>query len=120
MVAEAKVRLRLVLQHSQFWPILSRFMGYYTSIWGSGAIFMVTEPQCALTWRSLALTILADSGPFRELLLTVLGPEAILMVAEPQDALACHSSTLAILPDPGLSHGLLLTVFGFRCGFHGF
>ena len=73
MVAEAKVCLRLVLQHSQFWPILSRFLGYYTSIWGSKVIFMVNEPQCALTCRSLTIAILADSGPFRGLLLTVFG-----------------------------------------------
>ncbi len=80
MVAEAKVRLRVVLHHSQFWPILSRFMGYYTSIWGSGAIFMVTEPQCALTFRPLTLAILADSGPFRGLLLTVFWPRSDFLV----------------------------------------
>ena len=48
-------------------------MGYYTSIWGSGVIFMVTETQCALTWGSLALAVLADSGSFRGLLLTIFG-----------------------------------------------
>ena len=34
---------------------------------------MVTEPRGALTCRSLTLAVLADSGPFRGLLLTVLG-----------------------------------------------
>ena len=73
MVAEAKVRLRLVLQHSQFWQIVSRFMGYYTSIWGFGVIFMVTKPQCALKCTSLTIAVLADSGQFRGLLLTIFG-----------------------------------------------
>ena len=59
---------------------------------------MLTKPQCALTCRSLTLSVLADSSTFLGLLQTVLGPEAILMVAEPQDALTCHSSTLAVLP----------------------
>ena len=72
--------LRVVLQHSQFLPILSRFMGYYTSIWGSGGIFMVTEPQCALTCRSLTLAVLADSGPIRGLLLNVFGPRSDFLV----------------------------------------
>ena len=79
MVAEAKVRLRVILQHSQFSPILSHFMGYYTSIWGSGVIFMVTEPQCALTCRSLTLAVLADSSPFHGLLLTVFGSRSDLL-----------------------------------------
>ena len=68
-----KVRLRVVYQHSPFWPILARFMGYYSLIWGCGAIFRVTGPQCAITCRSLTLTVLADLGPFRALLLKVLG-----------------------------------------------
>ena len=33
---------------------------------------MVTQPRGALTCRSLTLAVLADSGPFRGLLLTVL------------------------------------------------
>ena len=41
---------------------------------------MVTEPQCALTCRSLTLAVLADSGPFRGLLLTVFGPRSDFLV----------------------------------------
>ena len=51
MVAEAKVRLRLILQHSQFWAILARFMDYYSPFWGPKAISMVVELQGALTCR---------------------------------------------------------------------
>ena len=67
------VRLRVGHQHSQFWPILARFMDYYSPFWGPEAISTVIEPQGALTCRSSTLAILADSGPFHGLLLTVLG-----------------------------------------------
>ena len=46
---------------------------------------------------TLTLAILADSGPFRGLLLTVLGSRATFMVAEPQGALTYRSSTLTSL-----------------------
>ena len=79
---------------------------------------MVTEPRGALTCRSLTLAVLADSGPFRGLLLTNLGSRAIFMVAEAQGVLTCRSSTLAILADSGPFHGLLLTFLGSRSDFH--
>ena len=60
-------------QHSQFWPILACFMDYYSPIWGPTAIYIVVDPQGALTCRSSTLAVLADSGPFRGLLLTILG-----------------------------------------------
>ena len=37
---------------------------------------MVTEPRGALTCMTLTLAILADSGPFHGLLLTVLGSQS--------------------------------------------
>ena len=68
------MRLRVSHQHSQFWPILVRFVDYYSLFWGTGVISIVVEPQGALTCWSSTLAVLADSGPFRVLLLTVLGP----------------------------------------------
>ena len=47
--------------------------------------------------RSSTLIVLADSGPFHGLLLTVLGPEAIFLVYEPQGALTCMTLTLTVL-----------------------
>ena len=41
--------------------------------WVPEAISIVVEPQGALTCRSSTLAILADFGPFRGLLLTILG-----------------------------------------------
>ena len=73
MINEPWVRLRAGHQHSQFMSILTRFMDYYSPFWGHKVISMLVEPQGALTWRSSTLTVFADSGPFRGLLLTVLG-----------------------------------------------
>ena len=75
---------------------------------------MVDEPRAALMYRSSTPTLLADSGPFRGILLTIWGPGAIFMVAEAQGALTCRLSTLAILADSDPFHGLLLTVLGSR------
>ena len=69
--------------------------------------------------RSSTLAVLADSGPFLGLLLTVLwGPEAISIVVETQGALTWRSSTLTVLADSGPFRGLLLTVLGSRSDFH--
>ena len=69
----SEVRLRVGHQHSQFWPILARFVDYYSLFLGAGVISMIDEPQGVLTCRSSTLAVLADSGPFHGLLLSVLG-----------------------------------------------
>jgi hypothetical protein len=71
-----EVCLRVRRQHSQFWPILTCFVDYYLPFWGPEAISIVVEPQGALTCRSSTLTIFADSGPFRALLLSILGSQS--------------------------------------------
>src|SRR6187399_1928690 len=65
--------LRVGHQHSRFWPILACFVDYYSLFWGPGVISRIYEPRGAFSCRSSALAVLADSGLFRELLLTVLG-----------------------------------------------
>ena len=65
--------LRVGRQDSQFGPILARFLDYYSPFWGPEAISIVVESQGVLMCRSSTLAVLADSGPFRGLLLTVLG-----------------------------------------------
>ena len=112
------MRLRVGHQHSQFLLILNRFMDYYSPFWGPKAISMVVELQGALTCRSSTLAVLANSGLFHGLLLTVLGPEVISMLVEKQGALTCWSSTLTVLADSGPFCGLLLTVLGSRSDFH--
>ena len=70
------MRLRVGHQHSQFWLILARFMDYYSQFWGPGVITTINKPWDAFTCRSSTLAVLADSGPFHELLLTVLGSQS--------------------------------------------
>ena len=112
------MRLRFGHQHSWVWPILTRFVNYYSPVLGRKAISIVVEPQGALTCRSSTLASLADSDPFRGLLLTVLGPKVITIVVEPQGAITCRSSTLTVLADSDPFRVLLLTVLGSRSDFH--
>ena len=110
--------MRVGHQHSQIWPILARFVDYYSLFWGPGVISTINEPWGAFTFRSSTLAVLADSEPFRGLLLTILGPKQISIVVEPQGALTCRSSTLTVLADSGPFRGLLLTVLGSRSDLH--
>ena len=70
------MRLRVGHQQSQFRPILARFMDYCTLFWGPEVICTIDERRGAFMCRSSTLTILADPGMFRALLLTVLGCES--------------------------------------------
>ena len=56
----------------RFWPVSWTI----TLFWGLGVISTIDEPRGAFTCRSSTLTILADSGPFRALLLAVLGSQS--------------------------------------------
>ena len=67
------MRLRVGHQHLQFWPTLDHFMDYYSLFWGPGVVSMIDEPLDVLMCRLSTLTIWANSGSFRALLLTVLG-----------------------------------------------
>ena len=70
------MRLLVDHQHWQFWPILARFMDYYSLFWGPRVITTIIKPWDAFTCRSSTLAVLADSGPFHGLLLTVLGSQS--------------------------------------------
>ena len=70
------VRLCVRRQHSQFWPNLTCFVDYYSPFLGPEAISIIVEPQDVLTCWSSTLPVLADSGPFHGLLLTVLGSQS--------------------------------------------
>ena len=56
----------------QFWPV----SWTTTLFWGLRVISMIDEPQGAFTCRSSTLTYLAESCPFRALLLSVLGTQS--------------------------------------------
>ena len=55
---------------------MAYFMAYYSQFWGLRVISTIDEPKGALTFRSSTLAVLADYGPFRGLLLTVLGSQS--------------------------------------------
>ena len=71
-LSNSKGHLRVGHQDLQFGPILARFLDYY-SVFGLGVISMIDEHRGAFTCRSSTLTILADSGTFSALLVTVVG-----------------------------------------------
>ena len=77
-------------------------MDYYSLFWAPGVISTINEPRRAFTCRSSTLTVLADSGLFRGLLLTFLGPRSVSMINEPPVHLRVgyqHSRFLSILVD---------------------
>ena len=63
-------------QHSQFWPILARFLDYYSLFWGPIVISTIDEPRDAFRCRSSTLAAFVDSDPFHGLLLTILGSQS--------------------------------------------
>ena len=76
-------------------------------------ISTIDEPGGAFTCRSSTLTIWANSGPFRGLLLTVLGvPERFPRLTIPRVPLRVRRQTLTVLANSDPLHGLLLTVLG--------
>ena len=112
------MRLRAGHQHSQFWPILARFMANYSLFWGPGVISMINEPRGAFMCRSSTLTVLADLGRFMEYYSMFWGPGVISTINEPWGGITCRSATLKVLADSGPFHGLLLNVLGSRSDFH--
>ena len=73
MIAEPLVRLRVGHQHSHIRRILVCFVHYHSAFWGPRAISTIDEPRGSFMCPSSTLTVLANSDPFRGLLLTVLG-----------------------------------------------
>ena len=66
------MRLSVGYQHSLFWPILVCFVYYYSLFWGPREISTIDDPRGAFTCPSSTLKVLANSDPFRGLLLVVL------------------------------------------------
>ena len=92
------MHLRVGHPHSQFWPILARFLDYYSLFCGPGAISIVVETQGALMCRSSTLIVFADSGLFRGLLIIVLGSRSNFQGSEPRGAFTCRSWALTVWP----------------------
>ena len=112
------MRLRAGHQHSQIWPILARFVDYYSLFWGPGVISTINEFWVRFHFGHQHLRFWPILTRFVDYYSPFLGPKAISIVVEPQGALTCRSSTLTDLADSGLVRGLLLTVLGSRSDFH--
>ena len=112
------MRLCVGHQHSQFWPILARFVDYSSLFWGPGVSPTIDEPQVRLHvghqhsqfWPVLACFVYYYS--------LFWGLGMISTIDEPQGALMCRSSTLIVLADSGPFHGLLLIVLESRIDVH--
>ena len=71
MVNEPRVRLRVGHQHSQFWPILARFMDYCSLSWVHERFPRLTNPEVRLCVVMNNPSIF-DFGLFHDVLLTIL------------------------------------------------
>ena len=60
MINEHWVRLCVVDRHSHVWPILARFMDYYSPFWRPRAISMIDNSRGAFA----CLSRFVDSDPF--------------------------------------------------------
>ena len=112
------LRFRVGHQHSWFWPILARFVDYYSLFWGPGVISTIDVPQCAFTCRSSTLAVLSILTRFVDYTHRFWGPKAISMVVEPQRVLTCWSSRLAVWANSVPFHRLLFTILGSQSDFH--
>ena len=108
MIHDPWVLLRARRQPSQFWPILTRFVNYYSPFWDPKAISIVIEPQGALHvghQQSQFSPILARSVDYYSLFWA---PGVISTINKPRGAFTCRSSTLTVLANSGPFLGLLL------------
>ena len=102
------MRLRVSHQHSQFWPILARFMDYYSLFWVPGVISTIDEPKVRLRVGHQHSQFWPILARFMDYYSPFWGPKAISMVVELQGALTCRSSTITVWADSGPFLGLLL------------
>src|SRR3954462_13484661 len=108
-------------------------MGYLSPFWVLRVISTIDESRCACTCWSLNLVVLADSGLFHGLLMTVPwaikyccgSPELIPPLTNPRVHLRAGHQHLQFWPILtcfmgyySSFHGLLFTVLGPRSDFH--
>ena len=112
------MHLRVGHPHSQFWPILARFLDYYSLFWAPGVISTIGEPRVRLRvghQQSQFWPILVRFVYYCSLFW---GPRAISTIDDPRGAFTCPSSTLKVLANSDLFRGLLLAVLVYRRDFH--
>ena len=107
------MRLRVGHQHSQWWPILARFV-----FWGRRVISTINEPRGAFRVGQQHSQFWPILNRFVDCYSPFWGPKVISMVIEPQGAHMRRSSTLTVLANFGPFHGRFLTVLVSRSDFH--
>ena len=112
------MRSRVGHQHRQFWPILARFMDYYSLLWSSGVISPINDPGVRLRVGHQHSQFWPILTRFMDYYSLFWGPGVISTINGPQGALTCRSSTPTVLADSGPFHGLLLTSLGSRSDIH--
>ena len=83
------MRLRVGHQHSQFWPILARFLDYYSLFWGPEVISTINEPWVRLCFGHQHSRFLSILTRFMDYYSPFWGPKVISILVEPQGALTC-------------------------------
>ena len=86
-----KVCLRVGHQHSQFWPILARFMDYYSLFWGPGVITRLTNPGMHLRVGHQHWQFWAILARFMDYYSLFWVPGVITTINKPWDASMCRS-----------------------------
>ena len=105
-----KAHLRVSHQHPQFWPILARFLDYYSVFWSKRDFHDLRTPWCVYVSVN-------DTHNFGQFLVCFVyyyspfwRPRAISMIHNPQGAFASLSSTLTVLANSDAIRGLLLII----------
>ena len=68
-----KVRIRVSYLQSQFWPILARFVDYYSDL-GAGVISAIDEHRGVFMCRSSTLAVLPILARFMDYYSLICGP----------------------------------------------
>ena len=90
------MRLLVDHQHWQFWPILARFMDYYSLFWGPRVFSTIKNPGMRLRVGHQHWQFWLILGRFMDYYSLFWGPEVVSMVNEPCGAFMCQSSTLTV------------------------
>ena len=105
-------------QHSKFWPILTRFVDYYSLFCGPGVISPLTNRGVRLRVGHQHSQFWPILARFVEYYSLVCGPGVISTINKPWGAFTCLSSTLTILADFRPFQALLLIVLGCQSDVH--
>ena len=76
------MRLRVAHLHSQFWPILARFVDYYSLFWGPGVISTINKPWVRLRFGHQHSRFLSILTRFMDYYSLFWGPGVISTINE--------------------------------------